>query len=325
MSWISGYSQTLNGDSPLGASFNYVAEIPAIPSGAGYVRIGMRGPSSGLSRVQAMFIGHGSGYSFDGDQAAITVGGQPSFTLSSGLTYSDPILADDFGFDTSKPILLAYELLNGDAYRRNNSASGCTLYYKAGAGDASATSKSGYTTQSSRTALLESIQFAAEVPIEEDPPQHEEPPLNSADQVLSGERHSSGEVLAGEAGKHLHIQFRNPSTSGKIGLLYELEITPDADTVLSFRSHVAAIGSAFPIKCNLYFGFGQALMECRYSHESSILGVFHSIHKLKGGQRSIIRLDVPLVALNPGNAVVMALHSPGVGAVANIQWREVGA
>jgi hypothetical protein len=323
--WSTLYTQTLNGDSALGANYNYVVELPAVSPGDAYLRIALRAPASGQSRVQEMYIGHGSGYSFDGNQVPVTVNGSPSFTLSSGLTYSDPILASSLGFDASKKLICAYGLLSGDAYRRNNSLSAnFGLHYKVGSGDAATTSKSGYTSISGWTAIIEAIQFADAVPEAPLPLPLAQSETEGYVQLLNGERHSSGGEVSGAAGKYLHIQFRNPTGTGKTGFLYEVEIAPEADTVMSLRSYNDAIGSVFP-KCNLMFAFGPGSMEARWSNENSILGNFHSIHKLKGGERNVITLDVPLVGLTAGRGVVMALHAPNVGAVANVQWREVPA
>jgi hypothetical protein len=321
--WSTLYTQTLNGDSALGANYNYVVELPAVSPGDAYLRIALRAPASGQSRVQEMYIGHGSGYSFDGSHVPVKVNGSASFTLSSGLTYSDPIAVSSFGFDSAKNLLIAYGLLNGDKYRRNTALDPShVLYYKAGTGDASASAKSGYTISVGNSAIIEAVQFADEIPAEQTPPAQQE--IGDYMQVLNGERHSAGGEVSCAAGKHLHIQFRNPTGTGKTGFLYEVEIAPEADTVMSLRSYNDAIGSVFP-KCNLMFAFGPGSMEARWSNENSILGNFHSIHKLKGGERNVITLDVPLVGLTAGRGVVMALHAPNVGAVANVQWREVPA
>ena len=73
---------------------------------------------------------------------------------------SDGSLGQDYNYVVRIPgYLVAYELLSGDEYRRNNSLTGdFALYWKAGSGNASATSKSGYTTGASRTALVERIE-----------------------------------------------------------------------------------------------------------------------------------------------------------------------
>lgn len=319
--WTNQYTQTLTGNSLLGANFNYVVEIPA-QTGDVYIRLGLRSPTTGQCRVQSMYIGHGSGYSFDGSQVQVTVGGNGNFTLSGGsLTYSDPILASSFGFDDTKKIYLAYGILNGDYYRRNDSAgTGYALHYKSGPVDAGTTSKSGYTTQSSRTALLEIIQASDAIPTEE-PIEEETGMGDNTQQVLDGKRHSAGGDIAGQANKHLHLQLYN-NVSGKKALLYELDITPTVDTVVSLRSYTTALANTFP-KCNLFFGAGQGQMDAKYGHEDSVLGNFHSIHKLKGGVRNIIKLDCALVCMNSGTSVVVAFHQAGAGAVANMQWREI--
>lgn len=326
MMWANHYTQSFDGDSGLGSNYNYVVEIPPIATGGVYIRLGLRGPSSGQSRVQEMWLGHGAGYSFDGNQVQITVGGLTSFTLTNGVTYSDPILSSSFGFDTTKRLNLAYSLLSGDNYRRNlGLPSTYVLNWKSGSGDSGTTMKTGYTNASGRTALLDSVQFVDVLPVEPDPvPPPTEYKTEDYMQVLNGERHSSGGIVEGEPGKHLHIQFRNPPGTGKIGFLYEIELTPDADTVVELASYNEAIGSTFP-KCNLMFAAGPGSMEARYSQQSSKLGNFHSIHKLKGGERSIINLDVPLVGLTAGRGVVVVFHSQNVGATVNVQWREVAA
>jgi hypothetical protein len=323
--WQTQFTQSLNSDATLASGYNYVVEIPSVPQGDLFMRLALRGPASGQSRVTSMFIGHGgTSPGFDGSQVPVTVNGSPTFTLGAGaLVYSDPILASDFGFDVTKKVILAYGLTGGDKYRRNTAAgSGFVLYYKTGTGDAGNTSKTGYTTSAGATAILEGLQFAEEVPAT--PP----PLINESEgfmQVLNGERHSSGGQVDGESGKHLTVQFKNPSNSGKLGLLYEVEICPEVDTIMTLRSVSSTLGVAVFPKCNLRFGAGQGLMEVRYSNEASILGNFHSIHMLKGGVRNVINLDAPLVGIEPGSYVIAVLHSSDVGAVVNFQWRELVA
>lgn len=321
--WMSQYTQSLDGDSSLGQNFNYVATLPPVPACDNYMRLALRGPSSGQSRVQSMFVGHGSGYGFDSVPVPVTVNGAASFTLGSGITYSDPILSSSLGFDTSKPLNVAFGLLSGDAYRRNNATGGAhAIHYKTGSGDAGTAAKSGYSTLTGRTSLIEGIQFAAEVPAPIPEPIPQATHMEGYEQVLNGQRHSAGGIVEGVSGKYLHVQFRNPEGTGKNGFLQEVELCPTADTVMSLRSYNAALGSAFP-KCNLMFAYGQASMEARHSHQDHILGNYHSIHFLKANQRNVIHLDVPLVGLYQGRGVVIVLHEPGVGAVANVQWREI--
>lgn len=326
MTWQTKYTQVLNTNNPLTLNYNYVIEIPAIDFDDIFIRLALRPSSSGSARVQAMYVGHGSGYSFDGAQVPVTVNGNANFTLSGTLTYSDPIPVASFGFDRTKKLLLSYELLNGDSYRGAvGLATDFKLHYKIGIGEAGATSKSGYTTLSNRTAMLEAVQFVDVVPpIDEEQNEDEgEYVVNSAKQVLDGERHSTGGEVVGVANMHTHIQFKNPIGSGKIGLLYEVEIFPEADTIVTMRSTRNTYGTAFPVKCNLFFNFGAGSMEGRYANLSAIEGVFHSIHKLKGGQRNTIKLDVPLVACLPDIHALIAFHTKGVGGVVNIQWREI--
>jgi hypothetical protein len=321
MNWLTKYLINLTTNNPLAANYNYVVEIPPINHTDTHIRLGLRPPTSGSARVQAMCVGHGIGYSFDGSQVPVKVLGNTSFILSGGLVYSDPIPVASFGFDVSKKLNLAYEILSGDNYRNASSLSAdYKLNYKTGGGDADTTVKSGYTTITGRTAMLESVQFVDVVP-EEEP---EEMPTSNSDikQLLEGERLSSGADAAGLPGQHLHFQFKNPSASGKLGLLYEVEIAPEYDTVMTLRSYAEDLANIMN-KCNLKFGFGQGTMHCRWGHAESILGNFHSIHKLKGGQRNIIKLDVPLVAMNPGLTTLIALHGQGIGAVCNLQWREI--
>lgn len=333
MTWNTLYSATLNANTAVGGSnFNYVVEIPAIGASDAHVRIALHGPTSGTSRVQSMYLGHGSGYGFDGAQVQVKVGGLSSFSLSSGVTYSDPIPTASFGYDPTKKLLLAYGLLSGDNYRVNTSASSAhSMYWKAGTGDAATTAKTGYTTGASRTAMVGGVQFVDVVPTITEPVPEEEcdcehSQTDNSQQVLDGQRHSTGDEIVGEEGKHTVIQFVNPAGTGKIGLLYEVEITPAADTIVSLRSYTGLLGAAFPVKCNLMFGAGQASMHGRVSKENSIPGYFHSIHKLRGGQRNIIKLDTPLIGLVSGaTTAVIVLHSKGVGCVGNIQWREIPA
>lgn len=325
--WASIYSQALTGSNSLGSNYNYVVTIPPITPTKQYIRLALRATTTGNCTIQNMWMGYGQDEQFDGLIEQITVNGLSMFTLN-GLTYSDPIDLSNITIDPNKEILLAYELLSGNQYRSNLSApSTHKLSWKAGTGDADNLNKTGYTTVSGRTAILEAIEEIEDITQEPEPEPEPTDPIDHVDngyeQVLLGQRHSTGEILQGMPNKHLHIQFRNPVGTGKVGLLYELEITPDADTVVSFRSYPNEIGNAFPVKCNLCFGFGKAKMEGRYAFEDSILGVFHSIHKIKGNQRNIIKLDVPLVALHEGWACVMALHDKGVGGVVNLQWREV--
>jgi hypothetical protein len=325
MTWQNFYTVNLNSDFNLGAnSFNYVAKIPAINQTDNFIRLALRSPNAGQSRVQNMYIGHGTDYSFDGNQKPVTVGEQSTFTLNGGLTYSDPINVTSINFDSTKDIIIAYGLLNGDVYRGNTSASGRTLYWKLGTGDSANTTKTGYTVGSNRTALIENIQLVDVVPDEQEEPEVIYKKYDNAEQVINGERHSTGGEIEAQPGKYTHIQFRNPSTSGKIGLLYEVELFPTADTIVSIRAYNGILGVTFPIKCNLMFGAGQGLMEGRYSYQDAVLGNFHSIHKIKANQRNIIHLDVPLVGIVAGvTTVLIAFHSPNVGAVANIQWREL--
>jgi hypothetical protein len=321
MTWQTKYQVTLTTNNPLTSNYNYVVEIPAINYTDTHIRLALRPPTSGSARVQAMYIGHGTGYSFDGSQVPVKVLGNTNFILSGGLVYSDPIPVASFGFDVTKKINIAYEILSGDNYRSVSSLpADYKLHYKTGTGDSVTTTKSGYSTIASRTAMLEAVQFVDVIP-EEEP---EDIPSSNSDikQLIEGERLSSGADVPGVTGKHLHFQFKNPSASGKLGLLYEVEICPEYDTVMTLRSYGEDLANIMS-KCNLKFGFGQGTMHCRWGHADSILGNFHSIHKLKGGKRNIIKLDIPLVAMIPGQTTVMALHSEGVGAVGNIQWREI--
>lgn len=330
--WNAHYIQTLISNHQLGANFNYVVEIPPIENGDVYVRIGLRAPSTGQCRVQAMYVGHGTGYSFDGNQVPVTVNGQTSFTLTGGqLVYSDPVLASDCGFDTTKPVLLAYSILNGDYYRGNTTlSSDYVLSWKTGTGDAGTTAKSGYTSAAGRTALLEKVEFTDTLEMPPEEPNDPEYPTGETlsggseipfEQILAGEWHSTGNSrIEGQEGKYLHIQFINPAHSGKLAFYYEMSVTPTDDTEVSFRSHPIALSNQLPRKCNLFFGAGQGVMEGRYSHENSILGIGHSNYEIfKRSNRDV----KPRIILNEGYGCVMVLHKKGAGATVNIHWREI--
>lgn len=322
------YSQSLTADAGVGSNYNYVAVIPAsdiLATDEG-VKLAIRGPASGSTTISAMWIGHpGPGIDFDGNQEQIKFGGLSSLTVGNATVLSDWA---DFVVDPSKDILVAFSLTGGSGRARRSKTglgSGYSLHYKAGSGDAGSTTKTLYTAISGATALIEGIEV---LPYEEPVTPPASGDLSGMEQVFQGQRVSSGGEFAGESGKYLHLQFRNPSGTGEVGFLYEIDITPEADTVASLWSYNNSIGGAVLPTCNLMFAAGGVSMEMRQVMNEALIGNgYHSNHFLKGGVRTVIEMgDIPLVGLEAGRGVVLRLHTPGVGVkCANFQWREVPA
>jgi hypothetical protein len=328
MAWRSAYSVALSGASVLGQSYNYVARIPAasITDDDVFYRLVLRGPSSGSSHVQALWIGHpaasGDAYDFDGGQIAVTVGGLGSFTVGTNASVTtDPI---SFIRDPAKDVLVAYELLNNDRYASNLSlASTFSLNWKAGAGDSDTSNKTGYTTATGRTALVTGIEVTDSLggPPPDPDPEEEDCCVIKESLVRAGEVHSSGTdgvSVAGSPGNHLHFHLMNPSTTGKVAMLYQAIVTADADTLATIRSHNSALANSLP-KCNLMFGAGQGLCGMTWGYSASILGNFHSVIKLRAGVPTKI---IVMAAFNPDKGILLALHSAGVGASCNFEWHE---
>jgi hypothetical protein len=332
MAWRTAYGPTTLGESNgLGGTYTYVVRIPAAAFSDTdvFTRLKLRGPPTGQSRVQALWIGHpagsGDAYDFDGAQVQGRVGNAVTFTLAAGQSVNTDAIA--FARDPAKDVLVAYELLSGDRYANATGLSGFTLFYKLVAGQAGLTDKSGYTTLTGWTALVTGAEVTDEEEVTEPPPPPPPPSEPSSDaiaSVLAGERFASGATVAGQTGSMLHFQLANPAGSGRTGLLYHVILTPETDVIVSLRQHNALLGNAMEQPCNVMFNSGiEATLASRYGQQASPLGGEHARYKLQGGVPYFMTSYAPLIGLPPGTGVVLALHSTGVGATINFEWREI--
>ena len=304
-----------------GTDHSYVNRIPAsdILAGDLYTTLTLKGPSSGQTRIQSMWIGHpaGSGLSFDGDQVQVLLAGATSFTLvGAGLVTLDPVA---FELDDTKDLLVAYRLLGGDTYSYNGSvAAGYNQAWKAGTEDPGITTKTGYIDHFGRTSIVSGINVAAtddtSEPVEESCCDH------GLSTVLAGEVYSAGGEV-GISGSRLHFMLMNPAASGRNGFVHQIIVTPNADTVASVRRYQTPLATPLP-DSNLMLGSAPAAMTLTYSFDASLLGDIHSIFKLRGGEPYKINAPFPLFGLAPGEGVLLAIHQPNVGATCNFEWQE---
>jgi hypothetical protein len=323
------YSQTLNDDGSLGDDCNYVIVIPAsaVSGNDTGLRISYRGPASGQSRLQPAWIGHpDGGYGFL-EKHQVLIGGAATRTIAANELVESDIV--NFQRDPAKDLLLAFGLRGGDSYRRKvGLPSSFVQHYKFGSGDAEEDTKSGYSAQSGRTSLIESIEAVPYEAPETPPPSEPEGEANSGIRAaaLAARLHSAGKFIAGETGKYLYMQLRNPESAGsKLALLWRVTITPTVDTKIEFRSLNTAIGAPLPIKCNHFFGAGSSVMDPRGGLLTDPnLGNHHYWDVLKAGKREVI---YPYVALDNreglGRGVVACLLTDGAGADFNLEWEQI--
>lgn len=318
MTWTTAYGPaSLDSDGSLGANYTYVVRIPAadVTATDEGLRIGMRGPASGSSRIQSMWVGHpGAGVGFDGTQKRVTFTVQNVVTLGNGLIWSDFVA---FEIDPSKDLLIAYELLSGDNYRRNISMDASfSLSYKAGSGDAGSTSKSGYTTNTGRTALIEKIEVgpAPEVSVI--------PTGGALEMVLAGKCHSAGGRVAGQSGKYLHFQVQNPADSDLPLLVTRVDMALDSASDFTIRSISSPLtGSVLP-ECNRRYGAGPSPFVASWSLEDTVKGNWHSSHVGQADEIEIVEFadGSPIVVIEPGRQALIVVDQPGVGALCNVYW-----
>lgn len=299
------YQSTLNENSTqLTQGYTYVVKIPAssISGGGESVKVTLRGPTTGQIRFQNIYIGHGTAPSFDGNQVqlsgAVTLGNETkSFTVP-------------FTLDETKDLLIAYEILSGDYYRRNWSLSNHTLYWKV-ASESGQTTKTGYSSANNATASVEKIEVCdegCEEPVNETN-------MNIETYVQNGEMHAGYAYDISADGKYIHFQLKN-TTSDKHLMLFEVDITPESDSIMTLRSYTTTLSTAMG-KCNLKFNGGGSEVTPHYSKETSLLGTVHSVHYLS--KRTLIH---PYILLTPGQSVIGVLHSQTGVKTLNMIWRE---
>jgi len=324
MTWRSVYGPTIFDDnSGLGSPYTYVIRVPLGVIGDTDLlsRLVLRGPTSGSARVQAMWIGHAlNDIDFTGDQVQVFVGGQSNFTLTNGITTTDSI---NFQMNGTNDVLIAYELLAGDDYRRDFLApSGFKQSYKQTTNDAATENKSGYITKVGRIALVESIEVSAESdpPIEE-PPSPEGPGNEmlllseaKAQKLFTGTAQTSGAT-----GQRQHFQILNPSGSGVGCFCYEITITTPVKTVIELTSYHTELANAAVI-CNHAFQAGPALPKAKFSHEKfqTVQGNTHELIEI-GPYSFTFR---PNIWLDEGRGLAIALHQSNVDAVIACKWLE---
>lgn len=317
MSWATAYGPTgLNQDNALGGTpWCYVMRLPAIAVGGPNMRLRLRGPASGSSRVQAMWVGAaGTDYNFAGTPQQVRVNGAGAFTLSAG-----SIVNTDALTPISGDVLVAYEMLAGDYYRANWAAvSGLVAYWKQTTADAANQSKTGYTINPGKFAVIEAVELGS--PDAAGGADEGGDTSIGEDVVLLGQARAAGDVFACDPDKYLHAYLWNPAASANVIVLYQAFITPDADCVVSVRSIQSAPVGTPLVNCNLYYGHGPGSAQMVVRQEPVIVGNRHSVFKLRGGVRA--KIDA-MIGLDPGLfGAALAIHSPGVGAVISFEWRD---
>jgi hypothetical protein len=147
------FQKTLNTDSTVWGGYTWVLTVPhtILPS-ADLVRLTLKGPSSGVTNIGAMYIGHKSGtYDFTSAPVQVFVGGNSSFTIpQNGEIITDSI---PFSYDGVTDLCIAANLTGSSNIRLMTSGGQCSHYFKASSAEASTIDKSGYDSGSSNPNL----------------------------------------------------------------------------------------------------------------------------------------------------------------------------
>jgi hypothetical protein len=156
------------GQAAIAANFTFVQKfLPSVLSGAGTVRIKLRGPGTGSTVISAIYIGQvatsGNAYDFDGNQVQVLFGSSGSVTLDPGSEISSDNI--DFNINGSSAILIAMDVTSGSPYTYGTGfGANYIAYAKSGVSQAATTAKStAYTSTGSgsgRVNIIDLIQVA---------------------------------------------------------------------------------------------------------------------------------------------------------------------